>query len=124
MKKSLLRIPFISGLIISLLGFSIYCCCFQDIVEAKPQLPPCHQTAPQPDQPQNNQECNCHKNILANDTVSVKGIDFSKADLFIVNAVVAAFKPVTLVKLFNYPESPPGVGSAIPLYIKHSVFRL
>ncbi|MBP9855037.1 MAG: hypothetical protein KBD53_09245 [Candidatus Omnitrophica bacterium] len=122
--KNIFRIPIVSGLILSVFLFSIYCCCFQDIVQAKPKVPPCHQAAQHTDQSHNNQECNCHKNILANDVVAVIDVGLFHVDIFNLDSVIAILSPVTLSLRSSYPESPPGVSSAVPLYIQNSVLRI
>jgi len=122
--KRLFQIPFILGLSFAFVLFSIYCCCFREMVQAKPATPPCHQTADQPDQSHNSQECTCHKNTLANDVKPVVNLELA----YVVHLVVDAFSPVlnpAIVSSFPvYFESPPGFNSGLPLYIQHSVLRV
>ena len=122
--KRFLQIPVILGLSFAFVVFSIYCCCFRETVQAKPATPSCHQTADQPDQPYNSQECTCHKNTLAKDVKPVVNLEL----VYVVHLGIDMFSPVlnpAIVSSFPvYFESPPGFNSGLPLSIQHFVLRV
>ena len=103
--------------------YSIYCCCFQDVVHAKEQVPSCHQSQA-PKEVDHKEGCDCGKSIynfetkptLSKNVTQIASIDVSLAT-FITYAPA-----VTIDQLFDSSLSPQYL--SIPLYLKYSNLRI
>ena len=125
MKRSL-RLPITLALSFAVFVFSISCCCFVHPVQAKEETPPCHQTEHQEDQSSDNQECDCHKDLISQSQLEKTSIvDPGRTFLSIVpDDRSLSGQPLLHLTKRKVSESPPYSSSGVPLYIKHSVFRV
>lgn len=109
---SLISIFFVSTLV---------CCCFIKTVDADETVMSCHETPSQDSSSKHDDECNCSKIS----TLIEKNISFHKASIqSLAFEAIDSFQDVEFVSLVAVKKAPPDVFNLIPLYIKHSVFRI
>jgi hypothetical protein len=124
--KRFLKAPVILALTSTVLIFSVYCCCFIYLAQAKEQAPSCHQTGQQTDQSHDGQKCDCHKNIAAyNQIEKTSGIDFTQLiSSLIFDHVGLGWKVPTQLSNRALSESPPFWDNSTPLFILHHTLRI
>lgn len=124
--KRLPKSPIIAALTFAVFVFSIYCCCFIHPAQAKEKALSCHQTDRPDDQSRDSQECDCHKDLIGHPQLEkTSNIDLSQSISSIVlnHISLNAKLPIQLTRR-SVPGTPPNISSAVPLYIKHSTFRI
>jgi len=115
--------PITFVLIVTLLIFSIFCCCLTHFTQAEEILPPCHQSSRQADQSHHDQDCACDKNVALYETESSHQINLVQSALVIFDfntSILSA--PVSSLNLVS-SKSPPDI-TTVPLYIRNSVLRI
>ncbi|MCA9401729.1 MAG: hypothetical protein KC713_08885 [Candidatus Omnitrophica bacterium] len=115
-----------STLSIAVAFFSIYCCCFSDLAQAKEPditMPACHHVHQKADETEE-RECDCQKDAVLISTLDVKS-DHAEPDLFfsvVLNNLVNHHFQIN--NTVNKNGSPPETFHSPPLYIKHATFRI
>lgn len=122
MKKGLKSL-IISGIVFTLFFSSIFCCCLTENVHAEEQIPACHQTSQETNEPHDSDDCACRQAFTVpvyqkievspwTQDVFQMAYDLKKETLSILQYSVA------------YQAPPKIVTDTFPIYLRNSNLRL
>ncbi len=119
--KKMMKKFFVVSILASFVFTGLFCCCIEDVVQAKEELPPCHQTSSTDDSHDSTDcECDLTMAVLQNNV---------KSDQHVLAQSVFIPQNIELTKLsvvadIEAYQAPPLIYNSTPLYIKHSILRI
>ena len=101
---------------------AVMCCCMPETVQAKEEMPSCHQTAESNEPTQKADECSCDDTLAVLIEKVDSKIDLSDKTAIIINTPLS--ESISQISFKTVEHSPPPIIDTSPLYIKNSILRI
>jgi len=112
----------ILGIVGIFLFSTVLCCCFTKTVNAEEPTPSCHQTTHESESSNSAKECACdHSMTIAQKATFLKN-SLAQVSTIPLDQLISDYSTIS-AKVDVY-QAPPLVYDTLPLYIKHSNFRI